>query len=42
MFNDKSYIVKVWVKNIASGKYTREQVPNISNLREVVYAILDE
>lgn len=42
MFNDKSYIVKVWVKNVTSGKYTREQVPNISNLREVVYAILDE
>lgn len=41
MFNENSYIVKVWVKNVTSGKYTKEQVPNISNLREIVYNLTD-
>lgn len=41
MFNENSYVAKVWVKNVQSGSYTREQVPNLSNLREVVYRILD-
>lgn len=42
MFNEESYIVKVWVKNVRSGQYQRGQVPDISNLQEAVYQILDE
>jgi len=42
MFNENSALVKLWVKNIREGKYTREQVPDISNLREIVFEILDE
>lgn len=41
MFNENSGLVKIWVRNIREGNYTREQVPNISNLRTVVYTLLD-
>lgn len=43
MFNKDSAIVQVWVNliNGKDGKYTREQIPNLSNLREVVIARLD-
>ena len=41
MFNANSGLVQLWVKNIRTENYTREQVPNLSNLREVVYGILD-
>jgi len=41
MFNEDSGLVKIWVRNIREGNYTREQVPNISNLREVVFQVLD-
>ena len=41
MFNEESYIVKVWVKNVRSGQYQREQVPNLSNLQEVVDRLLN-
>lgn len=41
MFNENSLVVKVWVKNVKSGTYEREQVPNIGNLRKVVYSVLD-
>ncbi|TDA21307.1 hypothetical protein E1963_11555 [Extibacter muris] len=30
----------IWVKNIKEGSYTREQVPELSNLREVVLSLL--
>jgi len=42
MFNENSAIVQLWVRYIREGKYTREQVPNLSNLREMVFAVLDE
>lgn len=42
MFTTDSALVKIWVRNIQNGNYTREQVPNLSNLREVVFAVLDE
>lgn len=42
MFTANSFIVKTWVKNITSGRYTMEQMPNISNLREVVSAVLNK
>ena len=41
MFNEESYIVKVWVRNVAEKGYLREDVPAISNLQEIVYRILD-
>ena len=40
MFNENSIVVKVWVKNIKEGSYTREQVPELSNLRDVVLDVL--
>lgn len=42
MFTENSFIVKTWIKNVESGRYTMEQVPNISNLRDVVFAVLDK
>lgn len=42
MFNENSGLVKIWVKSIQEGKYSREDVPDISNLREVVYSLLGE
>lgn len=41
MFNENSGLVKMWVQAVNEGKYTREQVPNLSNLRTIVYGILD-
>ena len=41
MFNENSGLVQLWVMNINAGNYAREQVPNLSNLRETVYGILD-
>lgn len=40
MFDGNSIVVKVWVKNVKEGSYTREQVPELSNLREMVLAVL--
>jgi len=40
MFNENSGLVKVWVSLIQAGSYTFEQVPNLSNLREVVATLL--
>lgn len=40
-FTEESGLVQVWVKVIKGGEYPKESVPNISNLREVVYSILE-
>ena len=37
MFNENSGLVKIWVRLIQNGERTFEEVPNISNLREIVY-----
>lgn len=47
MFTKDSALVQIWARNVKTEKnpngiYTREQVPNLSNLREMVYAVLDE
>lgn len=42
MFNENSVIVKTWVSLVVARTYTRDQVPNLSNLKEVVYTVLDE
>lgn len=41
MFTMESALVKIWARNVTNGNYTREQVPNLSNLREMVFAVLD-
>ena len=42
MFNKNSGLVKVWVSLIMSGTYTREQVPELSNLKECIVEVLNE
>ena len=42
MFNENSGLVKVWVRLIKSGVYTIENIPNLSNLKEIVIQILNE
>ena len=41
MFNENSGMVKIWVRNVLNGNVDRADVPRLSNLQEVVYAILD-
>lgn len=41
MFNLNSGLVKIWVRNVQENNVTREQVPKLSNLQEVVYSVLD-
>lgn len=42
MFNKTSGLVKVWVELIDGGQYSIEDVPNLSNLREVVAEVISE
>ena len=44
MFNENSGLVKVWVRLIQQedSSYTIDNVPEISNLRETVMAVLAE
>jgi len=42
MFNSESGLVKIWVKLIQDGTYTKESIPKISNLQDVVLLILKE
>lgn len=41
-FNKESGIVKVWVNLVQNGTYTRDQVPKMYNLQEIVSDVLDE
>ena len=41
MFDKNSQLVRAWARLISEGVYTREQVPNLSNLREMVGEVLD-
>lgn len=41
MFNENSQLVQSWVRLVKSGAYTRDQVPKLSNLQEIVWAVLD-
>lgn len=40
-FTKESGLVKIWVQLVQKGTYTRDQVPAMYNLREVVCEILD-
>lgn len=42
VLNEDSGLVKMWVQAVKDNRYTREQVPNLSNLREVVFKVLDK
>ena len=42
IFNKESGLVKLWVKMVQDGTYTRDQVPKMFNLQEVVADVLDE
>lgn len=42
IFNENSGLVKTWVRLVESEQYSKDQVPNIGNLREVVYIILEK
>ncbi len=41
-FSKESGIVKVWVNLVKNGTYTRDQVPKMFNLQEIVADVLDE
>lgn len=41
-FNKENGLVKLWVKMVQGGTYTRDQVPKMFNLQEVVADVLDE
>lgn len=41
-FDENSGLVKTWVRLVESKQYSKDQVPNIGNLREVVYKILEK
>lgn len=41
-FNKESGLVKLWVKMVQDGTYTRDRVPKMFNLQEVVADVLDE
>lgn len=41
-FTEESAIVQTWVRLVTGGEYTREQVPVLGNLQDVVYSILDK
>lgn len=41
MFNEESQIVKTWVRLVKEGVYTKEQIPKLSNLRDVVNQVLE-
>ena len=42
MFNESSGIVQVWVNLIRQEIYTVSQIPNLSNLREMIMFVLGE
>ncbi len=42
MFNKNSGLVRVWVSLILAGIYTLEQVPKLSNLKEVVTEVIND
>jgi len=41
MFNENSVVVQVWVKAVQNGTKTLAEVPNLSNLIEVVTSIIE-
>ena len=42
MFNKDSVIVRTWVRLVTSGHYTKDQVPELDNLREIVFGLINK
>lgn len=42
MFNEKSMVVRVWADAVKKGDKELSEVPNLSNLIEVVTSIIKE
>ena len=42
MFNENSALTKIWVKNVKTKKFAKEQIPKVDNLYEVVIKILSK
>lgn len=40
-FTENSYLVQLYVMNIRKKVITKEDVPNLYNLRDMVYSIID-
>ncbi|MGG3987674.1 hypothetical protein [Bacillus smithii] len=40
-FTENSGLVKVWVSLVLAGIYTVDQVPQLSNLRDVVTSVIN-
>ncbi|GFN35833.1 hypothetical protein [Tepidimicrobium xylanilyticum] len=40
-FNESSYLVQLYVINVRKKAITRESVPALFNLQEMVYQVLD-
>lgn len=41
MFSKNSIVVKIWVKRINEGANEKQQVPDIDNLRQVVFSMIE-
>ena len=41
VFTKNSALVKTWLSLVLSGAYTKEQVPKLFNLRDVVGEVVD-
>ena len=42
MFNENSALVEVWIRLIKQGVYTFNEIPNLSNLQDVIAEVLLE
>lgn len=42
IFTRESAMVKVWVSLVLAGTYTLEQVPKLSNMKDVVTEVVNE
>ncbi|WP_167397372.1 hypothetical protein [Lysinibacillus mangiferihumi] len=42
MFNERSGLVAIWYNYVLARPHKRNQVPNLSNLRQVVYSKLEQ
>lgn len=41
MFDEKSGLVQIWVRQVKEKPTLREKVPKLDNLQEVVYGVLN-
>ena len=42
MFNKDSALVQIWVRLIKNQTYTSDDIPNLSNLKEIVITVLSQ